>query len=239
MADIRVYGYLRVSGAVQVNKGGFNRQEKAIKGFCKQHRYTIDSVFKEKGVSGTKDELNRPAFQEMVGTILCNGVDTVVIESLDRLARELNTQEQIITYLIGKNINLISAATGENVTEAVKTNLDNNPTRKMLIQIQGAIAEADKAQLVIRLRKGREKVKAEKGKCAGSKHFGENSEEEKGIIKRIAYLRRLGRGQYKRMSFQKIADKLNEEGIRTKRNNTWTSTGIKNVVERKSRLVKC
>ncbi len=229
MGDIKVYGYLRVSGGVQVDRGGFSRQEKAIKGFCKERKYTIDSVFKEKGISGTKGELDRPAFQDMVGSILSNGVNTIVIESLDRLSREYRIQEQILIYLIGKGISLISANTGECVTDAIQ----GDPMKKAMVQMQGIFAELDKAQIVRRLIKGREKVKAEKGKCAGSKHYGEDSEAEKEIIKRITYMRRLKRGQRKRMSFQKIANKLNEEGILTKRGKLWTATGVKNIINRK------
>ncbi len=229
MGDIKVYGYLRVSGGVQVDRGGFSRQEKAIKGFCKQHKYTINSVFKEKGISGTKDEMDRPAFQDMVGSILSNGVSTIVVESLDRLSREYRIQEQFLIYLIGKGISLISANTGECVTDAIQ----GDPMKKALVQIQGVFHELDKSQIVRRLIKGREKVKAEKGKCAGSKHYGEDSEEEKGIIKRIGYMRRLSRGATKRMSFLKIANTLNEEGIKTKRGNNWTATGVKNIIDKK------
>ena len=89
--------------------------------------------------------------------------------------------------------------------------------KKALIQIQGVFAELDKSQLVNKLRKGREKVKKEKYKCEGSKHYGENLDEERAIIKRITYMRRLSRGAKKRMSFQKITNRLNEEGIQTKK----------------------
>jgi DNA invertase Pin-like site-specific DNA recombinase len=219
---------------VQVDKGGFNRQEKAIKGFCEQRKYTIDSVFKEKGVSGTKGELDRPAFQDMIASILSNGVNKIVVESLDRLSREYRIQEQILIYLIGKGISLISANTGEVVTDAIQ----GDPMKKAIIQIQGIFAELDKAQIVRRLIKGREKVKAEKGKCAGSKHYGEDSEEEKEIIKRITYMRRLSRGAKKRLSFLKIAIILNKEDIKTKRGKRWTAMGVKNIVERKERLIK-
>lgn len=229
MADIKVYGYLRVSGSLQVDKGGFDRQIKAIKMFCKQQKYVLDSIYKEKGVSGTKGELDRPAFQDMIASILANGINIIIVESLDRLSREYRIQEQILIYLIGKGISLISANTGENVTDAIRS----DPMKKAMVQMQGIFHELDKAQIVRRLIKGRERVKAEKGKCAGSKHYGENSEEEKEIIKRITYMRRLSRGQSKRMSFLKIANKLNEEGIKTKRGKRWTATGVKNVVDRK------
>jgi len=186
-------------------------------------------VYKEKGISGTKDELDRPTFQDMITDVLSNGVKTIVVESLDRLARELMIQEQILMYLARKDICLISANTGEDVTDAVRS----DPMKKALIQIQGVFAELDKSQLVNKLRKGREKVKQDRGKCEGRKHYGENSEEERTIMRRITYLRRLSRGQQKRMSFQKIADVLNDDGIKTILGKNWTAMGVKNVIDKK------
>ncbi len=229
MGEIKkVFGYLRVSDVSQVEKGGFDRQLRAIKGFCKDRGYTIESVYQEEGVSGTVDELDRPAFQEMVAAILANGVKTVIVESLDRLARELRIQEQILMYLVGKNIDLFSANTGENVTEAVRS----DPMKKALIQIQGVFAELDKSQLVSKLKRGREKAKKERGKGQGRKHYGETSEQERAIMKRITYMRRLSRGQKKRMSFQRIANVLNAEGIKTRLGKKWTASGVKHVIDR-------
>ena len=225
----RVFAYLRVSGVGQIKKGGYDRQIKVIKNFCKDQGYEIAHIYSEKGVSGAKDELDRPEFQHMLSDILANGVNTIVVEGLDRLARELRIQEQILMYLARKEICLISANTGEDVTEAVRS----DPIKKALIQIQGVFAELDKSQLVVKLKNGREKKKAEQGKCEGRKHYGEESEEERKIIKRITYMRRLSRGAEKRTSFQNIADKLNEEGIKTRLEKKWTASGVKRVVDRR------
>ncbi len=230
IAEIKkVFAYLRVSDRSQVDKGGFDRQLKAIESFCDNQGFTIEDVFREEGVSGKKGELDRPSFQDMVAAILSNGIRIIVVESLDRLARELRIQEQILLYLAGKGIDLYSANTGENITEAIRT----DPMKKALIQIQGVFSELDKSQLVKKLQRGREKVKAEKGKCAGRKHYGEESEQERAIIKRITYMRRKSKYQEKRMSFQKIATALNEDGIKTRLGKNWTSTGVKNVVDKK------
>jgi site-specific DNA recombinase len=229
MAEIKqVFAYLRVSDRSQVDKGGFDRQLKSIEEFCKDQGFTIADVYKEEGISGTKDELERPTFQNMITAILGNGIRTIVVESLDRLARELRIQEQILFYLARHDVCLISANTGENVTEAVKS----DPMKNALIQIQGVFSELDKKQLVSKLQRGRERVKAEKGKCSGRKYYGEESEKERQIIKRITYLRRKSKYQEKRMSFQKIANTLNEEGIKTRLDKQWTSTGIKNVIDK-------
>jgi site-specific DNA recombinase len=230
VAEIKnVFAYLRVSSKSQAKskKHGFTRQIKDIEAFCKERGYAIEDVFRD-DVSGTNDENERPAFESMITRILANGVNTVVVEGLDRLARELMVQEQIFVYLASKNITLMSASTGENITEAIK----GHPMKKAQVQMQGVFSELDKNQLVRKLRLAREKVKAEKGKCGGRKHYGEESEEERQIIKRITYMRRKSKYQEKRMSFQKIANTLNEEGIKTRLDKNWTATGIKNVIDK-------
>ncbi len=230
MVDIkRAYSYLRVSGKGQIDKSGFDRQEQMIKAFTKENKFLIDKIFKEKGISGTKGELDRPAFQDMVAAILSNDVNTVIVESLDRLAREYRIQEEILMYLARHGIDLISANTKENVTQAM---LDD-PMKKAIIQMQGIFAELDKSLIVKKLKLAREKVKKEKGKCEGAKHYGEVNDDEKAIIKKIIYMRRLSRGQVKRLSYQKIAVKLNKEGIKTLRNKKWTGMGVYNVLNRK------
>ena len=51
----------------------------------------------------------RLAFQEMLGCLLGNGCRTIIVESLDRLAREYRIQEQILIYLSSKRISLVAA----------------------------------------------------------------------------------------------------------------------------------
>lgn len=221
----KAFLYLRVSTPGQIDGYGFDRQEEACKDFARKAGYEIAGVFREEGISGTKDETERPAFQEMMTAILANGVKTVLVESMDRLARELRIQETLLIYLASKGVDLISARTGENVTEAIQ----GDPLRKALIQMQGVFAELEKNQLARRLRKGREKVKQEKGKCEGRKPYGE-TQEERHIIQRIRAMRRRRRNGTPGMTLQEIADRLNSEGIKTKDGKTWTPVQIFNVV---------
>ena len=161
----------------------------------------------------------------MVRAIMTNGVNTIIVESLDRLAREYRIQEQLLIYLASKGIDLISANTAENVTEAIQ----DDPMKKAMIQMQGIFAELDKSLLVKKLRIAREKVKAETGKCGGAKRYGEDSPEEQAIIHKIKLKRRpnkLG----KRLSLQAVADWLNEQGIRTKRGSKWSAMQVQRVL---------
>jgi DNA invertase Pin-like site-specific DNA recombinase len=103
-------------------------------------------------VSGTKDESERLEFSKMITDILSNGINTIVVESMDRLAREYRIQEHLVIFLASKGIDLISANTGENITRAIS----EDPMKKALIQMQGIFAELDKSMLIKRLHKIRD-----------------------------------------------------------------------------------
>jgi site-specific DNA recombinase len=211
----KVFGYLRVSDISQVKGDGFPRQEKVIRDYAKAHGYEVAAIYRE-DISGTRDETDRPVFQEMITAILANGVRIVIMESLDRLARELRVQETLLVYLASKGIDLISARTGENVTQAIK----EDPLKKALIQIQGVFSELEKNQIVRRLRKGRDRARREQGRCEGRKGYAD-TEEGKAIIHKIRLLRRRPK-RGPQLTWQQIADRLNAEGVKTMDGKDWT-----------------
>jgi DNA invertase Pin-like site-specific DNA recombinase len=79
----QAFAYLRVSGKGQVDGDGFNRQLAAIKTCAAANDIKIVRVFREEGVSGTVENMNRPAWQELMATLHSNGVRTILIEKLD------------------------------------------------------------------------------------------------------------------------------------------------------------
>ena len=226
----KAYLYLRVSSLSQVDGFGFDRQEEVCLAYAKKAGYKIAGVFQEAGISGIADETQRPAFQEMMTDILSNGVKTVIVESMDRLARELRIQETLLIYLASKGVDLISARTEENITQAVK----DDPLKKALVQIQGVFAELEKNQLVRRLRKGRERKLAATGRCDGRKPYGQTPEEKK-VIERIRAMRRTRRNGSPGMTMQEICDRLNSEGIPTRLGKQWFPAQIHGVLNRGKR----
>jgi DNA invertase Pin-like site-specific DNA recombinase len=217
---MEAYAYLRVSTKGQIEKDGFRRQRDAIRQFATETKITIAKYYKEEGISGTKGEADRPAFQEMVADILSNGVRTVIVERLDRLAREYRVQEQLLIYLASKGISLLNASTGENITEAIHS----DPMKKAIVQIQGVFAELEKSLLVKRLKKARERKRTETGKCEGTKGWDEIDPERKAeVLKLVRRLRRTPRGGGRQKSYQSIADYFNSEGIKPLRGEVWSA----------------
>ena len=101
----------------------------------------------EQGVTGDASWSDRPAFQEMVSAILDNGVRTVIVENLTRLARAYVVQDAILVFLASKEVSLISAYTGEGVTAA----FHGDPMKKVIIQMQAVFSALEKNSLVRKL----------------------------------------------------------------------------------------
>ena len=220
---MKAYAYVRVSGKGQIDGDGFARQEETIRRFAKKRKIEIVGVFKEEGISGTKSETDRPAFQEMLSEILKNGVRTVIVEGLDRLAREYRIQETLIVYLASKNIELFFCQNRRGMfTEAVMA----DPMRKALVQIQGVFSELEKNLLVKKLRVARERKRKETGKCEGRKSYQEAMPE---VIREIKRLRRKKKAM-PRMSYRKIAEQLNETGWTTISGKAWTGVLVQSVL---------
>jgi len=143
-----VFGYSRVSGSDQLKGGGLNRQRVVIARYCQDRNLEVKRIFEEEGVSGTLSE--RPAFASMLADCELENVKIIVVEDLSRLARELMVQMNLATLIASKGIELFSANTGENISEA----LQSDPMRRAMIQMQGVFAELERAVIVKRLENG-------------------------------------------------------------------------------------
>jgi DNA invertase Pin-like site-specific DNA recombinase len=218
---MKAFAYLRVSGKGQVEGDGFTRQLAAIKAYAAANDTTIVRVFREEGVSGTVENMNRPAWQELMATLHSNGVRTIVIEKLDRLARDLMVQETAIADLKKHGFTLVSVAEPDLMA--------TDPTRVLMRQLMGAVAQYDKAQIVAKLRGARMRVKAKQGRCEGRKPFGHYDGEEL-ARKRMEALRTEG------MGFDRIAAKLNEEGVPTRTGKPWHGVVVNRILTGKGQM---
>jgi DNA invertase Pin-like site-specific DNA recombinase len=211
------YAYLRVSGLGQVQGDGFERQLLSIKAYAAKNGLRLTKVFREEGVSGKTELDGRIALKEMLEALAANGAKTIIIERLDRLARDLMVQETIIGDLRKRGFELISVAEPDLCS--------NDPSRVLMRQIFGSIAQYDRAMTVAKLRGARERMRAKEGRCEGRKPYGER-EGELEIIHKITELREKG------MAMDTIAETLNAEGVQSRSGGKWFGSAIRNVLLR-------
>ena len=107
----------------------------------------------------------------------------------------------------------------------------------LLLSVAGPIGsaldrqDAAESEMVQKLRKAREALKAEGKKVEGRSAYGETAEERR-IIKRIKMMRRKRRGGHKGLTYQAIADNLNAEGIPTKDGKKWSKGQVHKIANR-------
>lgn len=211
---MKVYSYIRVSGRGQVGGEGPDRQRESISAFCQNKAQLIGEFF-EAGVSGTVEGMDRPKFSEMIEAIECrrlNGEEIagIVVERLDRLARDLMIQEMLLSECRKRAISVYSA---DNDWSDISSDA-GDPTRKLIRQVMGALAEWEKSQTVLKLRKARQAVKRKTGRCEGRKPYGVTPEEQ-AILKVLQIFVR------PEHTIQEVADILNQEGLRTRFGTEW------------------
>lgn len=189
---MRVFAYLRVSTKEQLEGGGFERQLATIKTLCGMNGWTIARTFRDQQSGATEFE-DRDGLQELLslaggGEKNVLGIDTVVVENASRIARDLMVQEIFLSECRRRGIKVVAADCGE---ELVMAGAD--PTRVLIRQILGALAQWEKAQTVLKLQAGRRKKKREQGfPCGGPKPYGQ-TQAERAVIADIMKMHRQGR----------------------------------------------
>ena len=223
---MKALSYLRVSGLGQVDGDGLPRQREAVTRYARRAGLQLMDEFAVAGVSGTTELADRPGLAALLDRIESNGARVVIVERADRLARDLVVGELILDRFRTLGVKVVDAE-GVELTAG-----DGDPTRKLIRQVLGAVAEFDRCVTVLKLRAARDRVRAREGRCEGRKAFGTSPAEEK-VLERILALRRAKRGQ-PRMSFEKIAATLNAEGVQTRTGTAWAPATIYRIVRRRS-----
>ena len=200
----------------QVEGDGFTRQLEAIKKYAAANDIKIVKVFRELGVSGTTEWENRPAFSEMAAAMLSNGTRTVLVERLDRCARDLMIQESIIADFKRKGLTLVSVNEPDLCSD--------DPTRVVMRQILGAFFQYEKTLMVAKLKGARVRMKAATGVCEGRKPYGQHQGEQ-AVLEQMTGLR--GQG----MTFERIAAHLNGEGIKTRSGGEWFGATVNKILK--------
>lgn len=216
---VRAVSYLRVSSVGQVDGDGFDRQRDAIRTYADRHGIELVGEYRDEGVSGTVDHADRDGFNALLARIAGNCVRVVLVERADRLARDLLVQETLLRALIRLGVRVIEASSGVELTDV------SDPSRILIRQVLGAVAEHDKACTVAKLRKARQRKRELNGRCEGRKPFGFHAAERASLV-RISELR--GEGK----SFRAIVAVLNAEGIPTRSGKPWTFASVAKILRR-------
>lgn len=222
----KAVSYLRCSGIGQTDGDTWDRQETAIAKYAKGNGLDVVDSFRDEGVSGTKELDDRPGLAALLDRVESNGVSVVLVENATRLARDLMVSEVILQQLKDAGAIVIEADSGTNLTD----HEDEDPTRRLIRQVLGAVAEFDRRVTVLKLRAARERVRRRTGRCEGRKPFGTKPGEME-TVQRIKELHRKPHGR-ERLSLKRIADTLNSERRPTRSGKAWSKQTVDLIIKR-------
>lgn len=229
---MNVVGYVRVSTGRQVERGlSLPDQERALREWARTHGHRLVAVHSDPGLPGATPIDARDGLPEALAALRDRAAGGLLVLRIDRLARDLMVQEQVIADVRRWGAEVFSTSAAENDSLRDDT---NDPARKLIRQMLGAVAEYERAMVSLRLRHGRRR-KAERGGFAyGSPPLGQRAEggelvpapDEAVTVARIRELHAAGQ------SLRQIADALTAEGRPTKRGGRWHPPTVARVLSR-------
>lgn len=220
---MKAFPYLRVSGKAQVDGDGPERQHGKICQFCHTHRLELQNPIFEAGVSGTVDGLDRPELAALFNRM--EPGDCLVVERMDRLARDLMVQEFFLAKCREKGLKVFTA---DGELQDVASN-EGDPTRVLIRQILGAVAQWEKSVLVAKMKAGADRKRRETGRCGGVVPYGEMPGEGR-LLKEMIVQHEEG------LSLTAIAEHLNQLNFKTRSGKIWTKKRVHNAIARHTRV---
>jgi DNA invertase Pin-like site-specific DNA recombinase len=215
------FGYCRVSGVSQADddRDGIPRQREAITKWASANDVHIIRWFEE-SISGTTELDSRPELHALLQALHSNGTQMVVVEKVDRLARDLMIQESIIADFQRNKFEIVSTVEPDLCSA--------DPTRILLRQMMGAFAQYERTMIVAKLRGARMRAKAKGEHMEGQHFYGSDPRrpEEVATLTRMRELRDSG------LTYYAVAKRLDAEGLKPRKAAQWSPNGVQQILTR-------
>jgi DNA invertase Pin-like site-specific DNA recombinase len=214
-------GYTRTSSAANVgeDKDSVVRQRKAIQAHANRAGYRIVAWFDDPAVTGADTIDARPGFMAALEMIAGNGVRIIIVETVNRFARDLIVQETGWKRLHADGIALIAADSPDQF-------VDDTPTAVLIRQILGAVAQFEKAMTVAKLRGARERKRRRTGgKVEGRKSYAEANPQLVELARELSERR-------PRLSLREISAALASKGFTTSRGVPYSASSVASMLGR-------
>ena len=216
---MNIAAYCRVSTDKEDQLNSLETQKEFFLEYTKRTGDNLIKLYADEGISGTKIK-NRKEFQRMLADAEKGLFDMVVVKDISRFARNTVDLLQSVRRLksLGIEIQFLTA------------NMTSMGNSEFVLTIFGALAQEESANTSKRIKFGK-KMNAEKGRVPNivfgyDKTIGDyfnlsiNENEAKAIRQIFQWYTEEGYGG------SKIANMLNERGIKTKRGNNWSQNSV-------------
>ena len=216
---MNIAAYCRVSTDNEDQLNSLEAQKAFFAEYTTRTGDTLIRLYADEGISGTKIK-NRKEFLRMMSDAEHGLFDMVVVKDISRFAR--NTVDLL------QNVRKLKSLGIE--TQFLTANMTSMGNSEFVLTIFGALAQEESANTSKRVKFGK-KMNAEKGRVPNivygyNKTIGdyfnlEINQEEAAIIQQIYHwYTKEGYGA------AKISNKLNERGLKTKRNCRWSQNAV-------------
>lgn len=216
---MNIAAYCRVSTDKEDQLNSLETQKEFFLEYTKRTGDNLIKLYADEGISGTKIK-NRKEFQRMLADAEKGLFDMVVVKDISRFARNTVDLLQSVRKLKALGIE----------TQFLTANMTSMGNSEFVLTIFGALAQEESANTSKRIKFGK-KMNAEKGRVPNivygyDKTIGDyfnlsiNEEEAKVICQMYKWYTQEGFGG------AKIANMLNERGIKTKRGNNWSQNSV-------------
>jgi site-specific DNA recombinase len=229
---VRVAIYARVSTEEQAEHGySIDAQIDTLRSYCQQMGKVIVGEYVDRGLSG-KEMTKRHELKRLLRDADDKVFDEVIVWKINRLSRKTRDLLEIVEQLNKDNVYFRS------YSENFET---ETPMGRFALQMMGAVGELERNTIVENVKLGL-KQRARMGLHNGGSCLGYRSVELEGsdrknkktkliivqeealIVEKIFALYASGKG------FRAIANQLNHEGRKTKKDNTFSSNSIREII---------
>ena len=216
---MNIAAYCRVSTDKEDQLNSLETQKEFFLEYTKRTGDNLIKLYADEGISGTKIK-NRKEFQRMLADAEKGLFDLVVVKDISRFARNTVDLLQSVRKLKALGIE----------TQFLTANMTSMGNSEFVLTIFGALAQEESANTSKRIKFGK-KMNAEKGRVPNivygyDKTIGDyfnlsiNEEEAKVIRQMYKWYTEEGFGG------AKIANMLNERGMKTKRGSNWSQNAV-------------
>ena len=221
---LRCWGYVRVSTEEQVREGSsLEVQEEKIRAYAVAQNLEWVEIIRDEGFSGKN--LDRPGLNRLIGMVQDKKSGAVIVYKLDRLTRRTSDLLRLVEEVFTKGKTRFFS-----ITEQIDT---ESAMGKFFLTIMGAMAQMER-ELISERTSAALAYKKAQGISLGGIPYGYErvngqlvtNKQEKAGLRKMRRLRRKG------LSYDKIAQRLNQDDTPTKKGGKWYATTVSNALNR-------
>ena len=229
--NLRVALYCRVSTEEQREGQTIDSQIAELERFAHERKWSVVDVYRDEGWSGSL--LARPALDQLRDHAQQGRFEAVIVNDVDRLARDVSHLGIVKRDLEGRNVRVIFR----------KLPGEESPTHNLLVNILGSFAEFERELITDRTRRGRRhKVEVRKEHIGAIPPYGFkyvpklNSGSEPGHLEILAEEAAIVQRMYNwvdqdGLSGQKVVARLNSLGIRPRKGGArWQKSSVRRIL---------